>query len=122
MMRKMNQEELNRWIGSQIYTERINRKMSQEALSEAVGISRNFLSMLENGNKAAKIDTYYRIACALDISLGSLFQGDKNNGVTEDILFLLSDCTPKESHALLEILRTAKTQLAVISIAKTASI
>jgi len=111
MMRKMNQAELNRWIGSQIYKERIGRKLSQEALSEAAGISRNFLSMLENGNKAAKINTYYRIACALDISLCRLFQGNENSEITANILFLLTDCTPKESHALLEILRTAKIQL-----------
>jgi len=113
MMRKMNQEELNRWIGSQIYRERIDKKLSQETLAEAVDISRNFLSMLENGNKAAKIDTYYRIACALDISLYRLFHGNENREITEDILFLLSDCTPKESHALFEILRVAKMQLAL---------
>lgn len=112
-MKNMNQAELNRWIGSQIYRVRIARKLSQEALSEAVGVSRHFISMLENGNKAAKIDTYYRIARALDISLCELFRGNGVAETTEDILLLLSDCTAKEIRALTEILRISKTQFAL---------
>jgi transcriptional regulator with XRE-family HTH domain len=53
----MNQLALNRWIGGKIYKGRTARKISQETLSKEVGGSRHFISMLENGNRGAKVDT-----------------------------------------------------------------
>ena len=107
---KMNQKELSRWIGAQIYGARIARKISQEALAEAADVSRVFISRLENGNQSAKIDTYYRIACALDVSLCELFRGKDNAGAIDDILFLLSDCSGDEIRSFAEILRVVKIQ------------
>lgn len=107
----MNRTELNRWIGSRIYKERVARKISQETLAEAAGLSRVFVSMLENGNGAAKIDTYYRITCALGISLCELFRENDFIETADDILSLLSDCSSKEIYALAEILRVIKLHL-----------
>ena len=109
-MRRMSQKDLNRWIGFQIRQARVARKLSQELLAEAAGLSRVFISRLENGNVSAKIDTYYRIACALDISLGELFQGSENRKVIGDALFLLSDCSKDEVRSYTEILRVVKAQ------------
>ena len=111
VMKKMSKSDLNRWIGTQIFTARSTRKLSQEALAEAADVSRVFISQLENGNQSAKIDTYYRIACALDITLGELFR--KNGaGTMEDILFLLNDCSCDEVRSFTEILRVIKVQIA----------
>jgi len=107
-MKNMSSKDLNRWIGSQIYKARVARKLSQEALAEAADVSRVFISQLENGNGAAKIDTYYRVACALDISLCELFRGNENDGLLDDILFLLNDCSPDEIRAYMELLRVVK--------------
>ena len=112
-MKKMNQADLNRWIGSQIQKERLSNKLSQEDLSERIGISRSFISILENGNKAGKMETYYRIASALGISLCELFRGEENSEIADEILALLSDCSIKEAHALMEILRVSKKQLSL---------
>ena len=110
-MKKMSKKDLNRWIGSQIYKKRTELKMSQEALSEAVDVSRIFISNLENGNCAAKIDTYYRIAHVFDISLCDLFRDDGDDSTIEELLFLFNDCSPKETRALIEILRVSKKQI-----------
>jgi transcriptional regulator with XRE-family HTH domain len=113
-MENMNSSDLNRWIGVQIYRERIARKISQAALAEAADVSRVFISNLENGNYGAKIDTYYRIACAFDISLCELFRGSEVTAAAEDMLFLFGDCSHKEIRALMEILRVSKTQIALL--------
>lgn len=109
----MERADLNRLIGAQIYKERVIRKLSQEALAATAGVSRNFISRLENGNNTAKIDTYYRIACALDTPLSKLFCAEHSSSTQEELQYLLSDCSAKEVHALIEILRTSKSQLAL---------
>jgi transcriptional regulator with XRE-family HTH domain len=111
----MNQSDLNRWIGTQIYKARISRKLSQEALAEEVDVSRITISRLENGNQSAKIDTYYRIACALGITLCELFRGDDENELLDDILILLSDCSADEICAYIEILRVVKSKFASLN-------
>lgn len=110
-MKKMTPKDLHRWIGSQIYKERTSRKISQEALAEAVNVSRVFISRLENGNQAAKLDTYYRIACTFDISLCELFCGNIDVAALDGIQFLFSDSTDEEIRAYTEILRAMKKQL-----------
>ena len=109
-MERMSQSDLIRWIGEQIRKERISHKLTQEALSEAIGVSRSFISLMENGNKAAKTDTYYQIACALDISLCELFRDEESSAIADEISLLLSDCNSKEARALIEILRTIRIQ------------
>ena len=111
-MRKMNTKDLNLWIGSQIYRARIARKLSQEALAEAANVSRIFISQMENGRKSAKIDTYYRIACALDMSLCELFCKNEDLESLNGILLLLSDCSDAEIRAYIEVLRVMKIQFA----------
>lgn len=109
-MKKMSKNDLNRRIGTQIYKKRVDLKMSQETLSETAGVSRTFISNLENGNYSARIDTYYRIACALDVTLGELFRGNADNGLMDDIVFLLCDCSADEIRAYTELLRIIKKQ------------
>ena len=111
-MEKMSKKDLNRWIGSQIYGARVARKLSQEALAEAVDVSRVFISQLENGNQSAKIDTFYRIACALGISLCELFRENIDTSTADEILLFLSDCSNDEIRSFTEILRVIKAQFA----------
>lgn len=51
---------------------RTSRGMSQEALSGLAGIARTHLTMIENGNKSANVETLWRIASALGIRLSEL--------------------------------------------------
>ena len=113
-MKNMSSKSLNQWIGSQIYRARVAQKLSQEALAEAADVSRVFISNLENGNCSAKIYTYYRIACALNISLPELFSRNEDIRSVDEILFLLSDCPDDEMRAYIEILRVVKTQYATL--------
>lgn len=110
-MRSMNHDQLNRWVGEQIHRQRTDQKISQERLAEMANVSRNFLSMLENGNKSAKIDTYYRISQALGVSLCELFYEKKADTSSEELLLLLDDCSALEIQVLINILRIVKAAL-----------
>lgn len=52
---------------------RRERGLSQDVLSGLAGIGRTHLSMIENGEKNASIDTLWRIADALNMPLSQLF-------------------------------------------------
>ena len=113
-MENMNTSDLTRLIGMQIYRERIAKKLSQDALAEASKVSRVFISQLENGNATAKLDTYYRIACALGISLCELFRTSKDDGALDGIQLLLGNSSTDEIIAYTEILRVVKFQVSTL--------
>jgi transcriptional regulator with XRE-family HTH domain len=119
-MKRNQQSNLMRRIGEKIHAERIARNISQEAFAEAVGVSRQFISMMENGNNAAKIDTYHSIANALNIPLSALFREDIDSSRTEDILFIFEDCSTQETAALLEVLCVVKKQIRAVEAIKIA--
>lgn len=52
---------------------RVQRGMSQEVLSGLACMARSHLAMIETGAKNPKVDTLWRIADALGISLSELF-------------------------------------------------
>lgn len=63
----------NRRIAGQVIGRlRTSRGMSQEVLSGLAGIARTHLTMIENGNKSANVETLWRIASVLDIRLSEL--------------------------------------------------
>ena len=51
---------------------RRKRSLSQEVLSGLAGIARSHLAMIESGTKNASLETLWRIAEALDMSLSEL--------------------------------------------------
>ncbi|WP_313277853.1 helix-turn-helix transcriptional regulator [Timonella senegalensis] len=57
-----------------IKTQRLQLKLTQEALASAVGITRQSLGKIENGEGRASLDTYFRILNELDIRLSA--EGD----------------------------------------------
>lgn len=54
-------------IGVRIREQRIARHVTQRDLCEAVGISENFLSQIENGRRLPSFETLGRIAAVLDM-------------------------------------------------------
>ena len=62
----------NKAFGVVISRLRIQKRMTQEAMSGLAGIARSHLVMLENGRKTVRLDTLWRIADALEISPSEL--------------------------------------------------
>lgn len=53
---------------------RTTRGLTQEVLSGLSGVARSHLAMIETGTKNANVDTLWRIAAALDMSLSELIR------------------------------------------------
>ena len=60
-------------IGARIREERKKSGLTQEDLADMAGISNNFVSFIETGQKVASIMTLKKIADALKIPMGALF-------------------------------------------------
>ena len=61
-------------VGKQIRTLREQRKLSQRALAEGSGISRNTLSMIERGQTSPTVSTLKSLARALSVDINAFFQ------------------------------------------------
>ncbi len=59
-------------VGENIRDQRLNKKLSQEALASKAGISISYISMLERGQRAPPLDTLESLAKALAVSPTSL--------------------------------------------------
>ena len=65
-------------IGSKIKEARENKKLTQLELSEKLGISRNYISDLENDRNTPSVKTLARISIELDMDLNILIGNDGN--------------------------------------------
>jgi len=60
-------------IGSRIKQLRKARGVSQEALSEKIGMSSKYLSSIERGQENPTLDTFLRLTKALEVDVFELF-------------------------------------------------
>lgn len=62
-------------VGTRILVARRKADLSQETFAKKVGISRQYLSKIENGQADICLNTLYSIAMALGKSLSELLEG-----------------------------------------------
>ncbi|MBR1908397.1 helix-turn-helix transcriptional regulator [bacterium] len=67
----MNKQYVNikKNFGKKIKIERIKKEISQEQLAEFSNLHKNTISSIENGWISPTLDTIYRLAKALDLTL-----------------------------------------------------
>ncbi|TYA10953.1 helix-turn-helix transcriptional regulator [Paenibacillus faecis] len=59
-------------VGAVIKQKRKEKKLKQNQLSEEVGLSRNYISDIENGRYLPSVDALYKLASCLEIDLNTL--------------------------------------------------
>lgn len=52
---------------------RKSKSITQEKLAELVGVSRNYISMIENSSKPGSIRVLHNIAKVLDVKIDDIF-------------------------------------------------
>ena len=62
-------------LGRRLSSIREKRGLSQTQLADMAGIGRAHLSQIENGAVAARVDTLYAIATALEMPIAEMFRG-----------------------------------------------
>ena len=73
-----------RWdsLGQHIRTCRQDNRMRQEDLAEKVGVSANYIGMVERGEKMPSLETFVRLANALGVSADWLLADLLEQGYT----------------------------------------
>ena len=81
----MNTKEL---LGLKVKAIRKQRKITQEHLSEHIGVDNGYISKLEVGQNFPSIGTLEKIANAINVDLAELFQftNEKNTDCKSEIL------------------------------------
>ncbi|MDI3311933.1 MAG: helix-turn-helix transcriptional regulator [Thermoanaerobacterium sp.] len=59
-------------LGKKIKEKRLEKKITQRYLAEQIGISRNYLSDIENGRYMPSVGVLFKLAYILELDLNSL--------------------------------------------------
>ena len=98
-------------IGERIKRRRLSMKLTQETLSETVGIGIQHLSKIENGKAPLSLTCLVALANALRTTTDFLLM-DNVEAATPHLLNeaqeLLGDCSPAEIYVLLKTMETLK--------------
>lgn len=70
-------------IGNRVRQNRVLRHMTQDALSEACGLSTGFLGHIERGTRKPSLESLSKISQILNVSLDTLVFGDCDNFNTQ---------------------------------------
>lgn len=65
-------------VGNNIRSARKERGISQEALADMAGIDRSHMGYIERGKKNIRVCTLIKVAEALELNPGSLFDTQSN--------------------------------------------
>ena len=98
-------------MGKRIREIRESKHMTQAALSELAGIEPSNLSHIERAATKVSLPTLINIANALEVSLDELVCGSlirSEHIAVRQLNELLSDCTPAELQAVIEMVNTVK--------------
>ena len=98
-------------MGKRIREIRESKHMTQAALSELAGIEPSNLSHIERAATKVSLPTLINIANALEVSLDELVCGSliKSEHIAiRQLNELLSDCTPDELKAVIEMVKVTK--------------
>ena len=98
-------------VGARIREERNKKGWSQSKLSEMTSISLPHISDIELGKKQMKLETFFKIAEALQVSTDILLRPDipiVKEQYNREFSGILSDCTPMEIESIFRIIREFK--------------
>lgn len=94
------EENTRKIIGSRIMQRRKGMNILQKELAEAVGISDNQISNIENGICFPRMNTFIKICDVLDTTPDYFLLGTIRRKFGSDITDMISCCTPEEQRTL----------------------
>lgn len=74
-------------IGKHIQQYRFELDKTQQEIAEKANISKNYLSKIETGKSAGRLDKYYSIAKALGVTIDMLIDNTSNRASSDNQLF-----------------------------------
>ena len=104
-------EQFYRQLGQRIRTFRKRADLTLERLAERADLDTQYTGFIERGRGKPSLDALQRIAAALGVEVGELFQFQKGGGreekdyLTRQIRQLLSSRRPNEIRAIRSLVR-----------------
>ena len=101
-------------IGKHMQFFRKKKGLSQAELAEKTDLSLSYISHVENAVKKASLDSYIRIANALDVTVDQLLSGNQNCNHNEyqiELFNLLADCSNYERGVIYDVVSAVKLTL-----------
>ena len=104
-----NEENIKKIIGAKIRAGRLNKNLTQYALSEKVNMDEKQLSRLESGKHFPTLKTLLAIIDVLDMKLGDFDDiQDFKDPIFYSLVEILRNSTPKELKKYFKIIKTIK--------------
>lgn len=97
-------------IGKHIQQYRFELDKTQEEIAEKANISKNYLSKIETGKSAGRLDKYYSIAKALGVTIDMLIDNTSNRASSDNqqfynqLLSLISSLSLNQRKMLIEFI------------------
>lgn len=101
-------------IGQKIRKVRKSRGLSQEELSEKIGISTTHMSHIETGNTKLSLPVLVDIASVLEVRTDELLFEDspaERTAAIEAIAHILEECSTQQVHIIEDIVKALKAAL-----------
>lgn len=101
-------------IGQRIRKMRKAQGLSQDELASKINISTTHMSHIETGNTKLSLSVLVDIATVLEVRTDDLLFDNTRDSISrtnEELQALLNSCSPNQSKALLEIVKSAKIAL-----------
>lgn len=95
-------------IGERIKNARKSCNMTQDKLSEQMGVSIAFLSRIERGSSQINLKRLSQICQILGVTEGDILNGTSNNSsvyLEAEFANLLKDCSPEQQKLIYDLAR-----------------
>jgi len=92
-------------IGKRIQKARNAMGLTQETLSEKIGVSTNYLSKVEGGHERPNLELLGKISVAADVSLTELLTGvvEERQYLHKDFADILDHCSPERTRLIYDM-------------------
>lgn len=97
-------------IGERIKCIRVNRKLSQEMISELIDKSPGYISLIEAGKKKASLETLLSICSVLNVTINELVVGNQpplGSDYNLEFAELIAECDEDERRLIFELSKAA---------------
>lgn len=101
IMKEQNKKNV---LGSRIMQRRKQCGIKQSELAEAIGVSDNQISNIENGKSFPRLNSFLKICEILDCNSDYFLSGIVKNNVQENIIDLISVCTIEEQKVIWKLI------------------
>ena len=103
-MNFLTEQDKKTILGSRIMQRRKQMGMKQSELAEAINVSDNQISNIENGKSFPRLCSFVKICEVLDCNSDYFLSGVIKNDVESNIIDLISTCTIEEQKVIWQLI------------------